>query len=126
MSNSSEEYTKEGMFHVPFESRIKIETQRYSIAGLPCLYLGNSAYVCWLEMGKPNLDSLNMALIEKTTNTDRLRILDLSLTAEQVKQCYLCGEYSEIFAEDYLMMWPLIALCSIALKTKREHLSLNM
>jgi hypothetical protein len=119
ISNSSEEFSKEGMFHVPFESRSKIETQRYSIAGLPCLYLGKSAYVCWLEMGKPNLDSLNIALIEKTTIADSLQILDLSLTTAQVKQGYLEGKYDEIFIRNYLMMWPLIALCSIEVKEKK-------
>ena len=36
------------LFHIPFKDRHLVANQRYSIAGLPCLYLGSSIYVCWL------------------------------------------------------------------------------
>ncbi|SFL48920.1 hypothetical protein SAMN05216390_13420 [Lachnospiraceae bacterium KH1T2] len=38
---------------IPFSLRTKCATERFSMPGLPCLYLGNTSYVCWLEMGKP-------------------------------------------------------------------------
>jgi hypothetical protein len=31
--------TREELFHIPYESRHLVATQRYSIPGLPCLYL---------------------------------------------------------------------------------------
>jgi hypothetical protein len=34
------------LFHVCFELRHLVATARYSIPGLPCLYLGGSAYLC--------------------------------------------------------------------------------
>lgn len=49
---------RETMFHIPFHKRNLVKTQRYSIAGVPCLYLGSSLYVCWQEMGKPSLNKL--------------------------------------------------------------------
>jgi hypothetical protein len=33
------------LFHIPFQSRERVATQRYSIPGLPCLYLGGSVWV---------------------------------------------------------------------------------
>ena len=45
--------TRRDLFHVPFEEREKLASQRYSIPGVPCLYLGSSAYVCWEELGRP-------------------------------------------------------------------------
>ncbi|EKY1899196.1 hypothetical protein OM371_004703, partial [Salmonella enterica subsp. enterica serovar Lille] len=52
-SDSSIKDRKE-MFHIPFSMRHLVNAQRYSVAGLPCLYLGSSLYVCWLEMDKPD------------------------------------------------------------------------
>ncbi|EFD1677397.1 hypothetical protein FGU44_24610, partial [Escherichia coli] len=46
------------IFHIPFSKRHLVNAQRYSVAGLPCLYLGSSLYVCWLEMDKPDFDKL--------------------------------------------------------------------
>jgi hypothetical protein len=39
-------FDKCDMFHVKFEDRNKISTNRYSIPGFPALYLGESTYVC--------------------------------------------------------------------------------
>ncbi|WP_158712853.1 RES domain-containing protein [Parabacteroides pacaensis] len=39
------------MFHIPFNERHKVSTQRYSAPGYPCLYLGSSIYNCWQELG---------------------------------------------------------------------------
>ena len=46
-------FTYIDMFHIPFEKRGKVKTQRYSIPGYPCLYVGESIYACWEEMDRP-------------------------------------------------------------------------
>ena len=51
-------FTPRDLFHIPFEHRGRVSSQRYSINGLPCLYLGTSSYVCWEEMGRPAFSSL--------------------------------------------------------------------
>lgn len=48
--------TFEGMFHIPYDKRGIIKTQRYSAPGLPCLYLGFTPHVCWEEMGCPEFE----------------------------------------------------------------------
>lgn len=39
--------TRKDIFHIPFNQRHLVSAQRYSVAGLPCLYLGTSLYICW-------------------------------------------------------------------------------
>lgn len=47
------DYPAEEMLHIPFNKRSIVKSERFSIPGLPCLYLGNTSYVCWIEMGRP-------------------------------------------------------------------------
>ncbi len=47
-----------GLFHVPYSLRERIGTERYSIPGFPCLYLGGSIGLCWHECNQPSLKNL--------------------------------------------------------------------
>lgn len=47
------DYSSKDMLHIPFKERSKVKSERFSIPGLPCLYLGNTSYVCWIELGCP-------------------------------------------------------------------------
>jgi len=65
-----------GMFHIGFSNRGIVKTQRYSVPGYPCLYMGERIYGCWVELGKPNL---NDCLISKLKNVKSFYVLDLSI-----------------------------------------------
>lgn len=67
---------RQKMFHVPFTQRDKISTQRYSAPGFPCLYLGESAIDCWMELGRPNLNSCVLSRLE---NVEAIKLWDLSI-----------------------------------------------
>lgn len=54
----SPRWTREDMFHIPFEKRHLVQDNRYSIHGIPSVYLGRSIYDCYLELGKPDFDDL--------------------------------------------------------------------
>lgn len=56
-------YRKE-LFHIPFDQRYRVSTQRYSIEGLPCLYLASCSFTAWLELGRPNFNELWVAGFE--------------------------------------------------------------
>lgn len=71
----NKQYSSSEMFHIPFQLRHKVSEQRFSISGLPCLYMGNSIYASWLEMNKPKLNSFQVAKLEFTYND--LKLLDL-------------------------------------------------
>ena len=66
----------EEMYHIPFELRYKVGNERYSISGLPTLYLSSSVYGCWEETKRPNLDFSNVALFK---STKPLLFLDMTL-----------------------------------------------
>lgn len=91
------------MFHIPFEFRGRVSTQRYSIPGFPSLYLGKSLYVTWEELKRPNLDRFQAVRLE---STDNIKCLDLT-------KPNWGNNPMKLSAYRYLMIWPLIAACSI-------------
>ena len=110
ISNNDNDFDKNQMFHVPFEMRTKISTQRYSFPGLPCLYLGGSTFTCWNEIGKPSYDNLNIALI-KTKPNEVIKVVDLCQTPQFILQEYQKTN-NTVLLINYIRIWPLIAVCS--------------
>lgn len=78
MRQSDNEYlfSKEELFHIPFQERQKVSNQRYSLTGYPCLYLGSSIYVCWEELNRPKFNNSNIVGL-KTLRP--LHLLDLRM-----------------------------------------------
>jgi hypothetical protein len=62
------------IFHVPFNLRHKVSSQRYSVPGLPCLYLGGSIWICWEELGRPSFHNLQVSRFAGAANSS---VLDL-------------------------------------------------
>ncbi|EAT8288388.1 hypothetical protein E9347_05200 [Salmonella enterica] len=82
-SNSILKDRKE-LFHIPFEDRHRVSAMRFSVSGLPCLYLGSSIFVCWQEMGKPDFDKLYISSFITDEETQDLRILNLGYTLTSI------------------------------------------
>ena len=53
ISTSSIPFKAQDMLYLTKELRGFSDSYRFSIPGVPCLYLGNSSYACWLELGRP-------------------------------------------------------------------------
>ena len=70
------------MFHVPFDKRQLITKQRYSIEGFPCLYLAGCAYTAWLELNRPQFDTIWASSFRPTKEID---LLDLSFTIDYLE-----------------------------------------
>jgi hypothetical protein len=70
-------YTREDFLHIPFNKRGLVATQRFSIAGVPCMYFGASSYVTWIELGKP-IDS--EFTISSYDIPNDIKILNLAIT----------------------------------------------
>lgn len=45
---------RKGLFHVPFNLRRFVNTSRFSMPGMPSLYLSTQPELCWYESGMPN------------------------------------------------------------------------
>jgi len=116
------------IFHVPFEKRRLVSNQRYSITGLPCLYLGGSLWICWEELGRPPLDSV---LVSRFRIVGPVSVLDFQFPPHHMWRFFadipqetsqaldnnlgekLRDRFSLAFLRSYIMCWPLIAACSI-------------
>jgi len=75
VNDSNHPFVSSEMFHIPFELIYKTSNQRFSLSGYPCLYLGNSTYICWEELDRPNIDSCNFAVLG---NEKELNFMDLT------------------------------------------------
>lgn len=72
-------YSKEELFHIPFEKRQKISNQRFSLSGYPCLYLGSSIYICWEELNRPQIDNANIVGVKLCRP---IKLIDLRIPLE--------------------------------------------
>ncbi|EBI1576667.1 hypothetical protein FKY37_03020 [Salmonella enterica] len=102
------------IFHIPFSKRHLVNAQRYSVAGLPCLYLGSSLYVCWLEMDKPDFDKLYISSF--ISSEENSKILDFT---SEILYSRFYGKtdndkMSYITKMSYICLMPLIYACSFA------------
>lgn len=134
-------YKRSEMFHIPFDKRGLATTQRYSIPGLPCLYLGGSIYVCWEELKRPDLNSVHGSKYQFSEEyKEKVNILYFGLTpkmfAHEISQEYKYRAYIKkknkrvlkdkdvedlkILLETYMILWPIICSCSIKVKNTND------
>lgn len=103
-------FTRGDLFHVPFQSRHLVTTKRYSIPGLPSLYLSGSIWACWEELRRPDFDTVQ---VSRFRYHQPVTILDFGFRPEYVGR--LRG--SKLLTGDvliaYAICWPLLAACSV-------------
>jgi len=102
------------LFHVPFNSRHFVSTNRFSIPGLPALYLGDTVYVCWEEFGRHRLRDIFFSRFSNTKELNVVRIQrfdDLLLYLDK-----LSPEIALMHLLRYLVLFPLTIACSISVK----------
>lgn len=106
------------MFHIPFQKRYLVNNQRFSIAGVPCLYLSTSIYDCWQEMGKPDLNKLYISRLKCRSNDTQYNVLDISYSIE--REYEYTKKLNSIFDDEpaeetlraKLIFWPVVMACS--------------
>ncbi|WP_317852949.1 hypothetical protein [Bacillus wiedmannii] len=125
-------FTSEEMFHIPLELRGIVSTNRYSIPGLPCIYLGSSPLTCWEELNKPDLNTVQTSVFK----SDDISYIDLSTPPvvfidKIIKKFHDYGTIMKkrLFADrlnesneviSYLIIWPLMAACSVRVKNTTD------
>jgi hypothetical protein len=127
--------SRKNIFHVPFEMRRLVRNQRYSIAGLPSLYLGSSIWISWDELGRPDLDSV---FVSRFRIVEEVKVLDFQLPPQLAWRIFewalgqskaavrspsisideLLARYSDGFIASYIACWPLLAACSIRVNSR--------
>lgn len=115
---------RKGIFHVPFKLRKHINTSRYSLHGMPSLYLGTQAALCWYESGMPK--RYYASKFELCENK-KLRLLDFSTFPFELasgidfsirnKKNNLMGVHEAKLIE-FIVMYPLRLTSSISVDEK--------
>ena len=77
--NDGSVHSIKDMFHIPNNRRRIVKTQRFSMPGYPCLYLGNTVFDCWQEMGRPSFDDL---MFSGFKTVDEFSLFDLRIPDE--------------------------------------------
>lgn len=113
---------REELFHIPFEIREKVSTQRYSIPGLPCLYIADSIFVCWEELGRPDINTFHVSRVDLSQS--KLKFLFFDTTPNEIKKkCFPTknpeGKLLNLLIP-YLCYWPILAACSLIVKKPDE------
>ena len=106
-------YKRQEMFHIPEHLREKVNSQRFSFNGYPCLYLGKSIWACWEELDEPHLDDICFSAFKLKEN---LNLLDLSIPTEEMLKTM-----SIIDSPKILITLPLAIACSV--KTVNEKVN---
>lgn len=109
-ARTSEKYCvfeRKEMLHIPFDMRGKITSTRFSIPGLPCLYLATTSYCCWLELRTPAEYQFNVSPVK--INQER-KILNLTMNAEMFEHIIALKDIDKLANEytiEALKIWIL-------------------
>lgn len=97
-------FTAKDMLHLPNSMRAKSGNYRFSIPGNPSMYLANSSYGCWIEMGCPAEIDFNVSPILLEGNQ---RVFNLAVS---IKDFRCLNE----FEKDRVHCWLKLYLLAIA------------
>lgn len=111
------------LFHIPFELRRLVSPQRFSIPGVPSLYMAASTITCWSELGRPTLDDTVAMRLRLRAGTV-VKVLDFSASPTFIAALIRHGgvpatpeQTRYLFA--YAALWPLLA-ASLTKATRRD------
>ena len=118
-------YSRERIFHPPYSVRNMISTNRYSIAGYPCLYLSTNLSLCFKEINYNPYDDYYIAskFILNNKLDNKTCLLDLSVKPQDIinysnsKDINL--EKIPYNCKNYLYAFPLIMACSFIRTDKK-------
>jgi hypothetical protein len=105
-------FKKSDFLHIPFNKRGNVSTQRFSIAGVPCMYFGLTSYVCWLELGKPSDSEFNVSAYELPQD---MRVLNLAIPQMLLNGLSNSDEYIRPIMS-MIQLFPLVIATSFKLK----------
>lgn len=106
------------IFHTPFELRNKCATYRYSIPGVPALYLGGSLETALREtnivIDKQKRSNNKYSCIAYKSSRKKNNLLFIDLTLPEKYQMAFYERYSLI------LFYPLIVACGLQVKDKKS------
>jgi hypothetical protein len=110
LGEDSRDWGRGELFHMPFQLRHNVGVQRYSITGVPCLYLGATSYACWEELRRPDRSKVAVSAFQATQD---LKILNLAWFPHDFTSAYAQAPLTAPIFDAYFKLWPLVAACSV-------------
>ena len=113
-NNNGKQFKTSDLFHIKYEQRHNVSTNRYSIPGLPALYLGSTTYVGWEEFEKAKLRDLWFVKLENQNDLKVIliqRIEDFLADIENKNE-----DFKLTFLLSYLVTFPLTLASTIKVK----------
>jgi hypothetical protein len=116
--NEDKHFSKRDLFHVAFENRHIVSTNRYSLPGFPALYIADSTYTCWEEFDRYRLRDLWFSKVE---NKSDLSVIEINRYMDLVQGYFgintMMGEEEKLpYVLSYLATFPLTLACTIKVK----------
>ena len=115
-ADGNQKFSISEMLHIPCDMRGLVRTQRFSIAGIPCMYFSTSSYGCWLELNKPQDELFN---VSSYFLDDNLKVLNLVFNWKTIEEIASLDEREEDYKfdveqmiSDLLKLWPLVCATS--------------
>jgi hypothetical protein len=110
---------REQMFIRPFEQREMIPTYRYSIPGLPCLYLSNNVLTAWYELGCPDINTMQVSRFEISAALKKFNFAwNSNFFATSLP---LSPTFNMDLITNYLTYFPLHAACTVSVQNRQSH-----
>jgi hypothetical protein len=116
--NEEKDFTRADLFHIPFEKRYKVSTNRYSVPGLPALYMGGSVYVCWEEFKRHRFRDMYFARLVSTQELDIIRILRIPDFVKELETKEIADAIHHIW--QYIGIFPITIACTICVEHSNE------
>ena len=120
-----QEYSAEDLKHIPVSKRSCVRNYRYSVNGVPCLYLSHSILGCWEESDRKRLDDL---WVSRYYPVRPIKLFNLSTTVFELCNANKYLKYydgtEQSFAKavaEFFAIWPLQCACSIINSNKERN-----
>lgn len=114
VSDRITDYSVREMVSLPKNMRSKSGNYRFSISGLPCLYLSNTSYGCWLETGRPAEYEFNVSPFLLETD---LKLLNLTVMLRDLSRL---DELNENTVHRWLKLIVLMIATSYVVKEENR------
>lgn len=127
-SETGQTFSAKEMLHHPFKLRGKTGSYRFSIPGITSLYLANSSYGCWIELGQPSEHDFNVSpfLLEGNRRIFNLAVMTrhvfrlhteedvhcwIKLLVLMIATSYKIKEDNRVFKSEYIVSQSIMLAC---------------
>lgn len=128
LSDTAQTFSARDMLHQPLKLRGMTGNYRFSIPGVTSLYLANSSYGCWIEIGRPSEHAFNVSpfvLNEKLTifnlavmtrHISHLKSNEdvhcwIKLLVLMIATSYKVAEQNRVFKSEYIISQSIMLAC---------------